>query len=106
MKKITHFDQLPLSIQEIMLQEQEIQTGKQDPEVFKYFLQESASEGGFSWRDCSLGKKDTTKADYVRAWIDAISAFEDNGDFTKLSEIYNLDFHTTRIEQNGETFNL
>lgn len=55
--KMTQFDKLPVEIQERMLEEQEKQGNKRDPDVFRKILRADEEGRGFNWDETDDGPK-------------------------------------------------
>jgi len=98
------YDNLPIIVQTIMLEEQLLQSLKSDPEVFRRIIYAGHSSGGFEWVYCRLGNLGTSEGAYQNAWTLAL----ESGKFYEIEKIYsdyfdNFEKNTT-IEQNGEKF--
>lgn len=109
------WEKIPLKVREMMIAETKIQDetdcGGQDRftdygiDVFVNHYYESGDDflldGGFIWKQCTLGKKGTTSEEYYTAWHDALRL--NDTDYTLWEKIYSP-IKVTTIEQNGETF--
>lgn len=71
------FNELPVEIQEKMLDEQELQGNKRDRSVFEKRVNYGVNSGGFDWNKSSQGT-------HTFFWMDIL----EGGDFTEFYKLY------------------